>query len=62
MEALVKESTDLGFGGRLKLYAIPRARLFYEKIGLNETGEGDWELTLEAAERFIERQKRCRYR
>lgn len=62
MEELVKESSDLGFGGRLKLYAIPRARSFYEKIGLNETGEGDWELSFEAAERFIERQKRRRHR
>lgn len=62
MEELVKESSDLGFGGRLKLYAIPRARQFYEKIGLEATDEGDWELTPLAAERFLLRQQRRRYR
>ena len=60
MENLVKESVDLGFGGRLKLYAIPHAKQFYEKIGLEETDEGDWELTPQAAERFLERQERRR--
>lgn len=62
MENLVKESIDLGFGGRLKLYAIPRAKQFYEKIGLEETLEGDWELTPQAAQRFLERQERRRRR
>lgn len=60
MEELVKESTDLGFGGRLKLYAIPRARQFYEKIGLEENDQGEWELTALAAERFLLQQKRSR--
>lgn len=60
MENLVKESIDLGFGGRLKLYAISRAKQFYEKIGLEETDEGDWELTPQAAQRFLERQQRRR--
>ncbi|MDF5720613.1 MAG: GNAT family N-acetyltransferase [Rhizonema sp. PD37] len=54
IEELAKESRDLGFGGRLKLYAIPRARQFYTDIGFVETDEGDWELTPEAAERFLE--------
>lgn len=61
MEELVKESSDSGFGGRLKLYTIPRARQFYEKIGLEATSEGDWELTPRAAEEFLlqrERDKR----
>ncbi len=60
MEELVKESTDLGFGGRLKLYAIPRAKRFYTDIGFVETDEGDWELNPEAAQRFLEEQKRFR--
>lgn len=62
MEQLVKESQELGFEGRLKLYAIPRAKQFYEKIGLEETDEGDWELTRQAAVRFLERQERRRRR
>lgn len=62
MEELVKESKDLGFGGRLKLYAIPRARQFYEKLGLEETAQGDWEFSPETAERFLERQGRRRRR
>jgi GNAT superfamily N-acetyltransferase len=60
MEELVKESLDLGNGGRLKLYAIPRARQFYERIGLEETESGDWELSPQAAERFLERLERRR--
>ena len=60
MEELVKESRDLGCGGRLKLYAIPRAKQFYTNIGFVETDEGDWELTPEAAQRFLEEQKRFR--
>ena len=60
MEELAKESIDLGFGGRLKLYTIPRAKQFYEKIGLGETDEGDWELTPQAAQRFLEQQERLR--
>lgn len=60
IEELVKESRDLGFGGRLKLYAIPRAKQFYTDIGFVETEEGDWELTPEAAPRFLEEQKRFR--
>lgn len=62
MEELVKESVGLDFRGRLKLYAIPRAKQFYEKIGLEETDEGDWELTPQAAERFLERQERRKRR
>ncbi len=62
MEELVKESIDLGFVGRLKLYAIPSARQFYEKIALEETLEGDWELTPQAAQIFLERQERRRHR
>ncbi|MUG97933.1 hypothetical protein F7734_38760 [Scytonema sp. UIC 10036] len=60
IEELTKESRDLGFGGRLKLYAIPRARQFYANIGFVETNEGDWELTPEAAGRFLEEQRRFR--
>lgn len=62
MEELVKESLDLGFGGRLKLYAIPRARQFYEKLGLEETAQGDWEFSPSTAERFLQRQERRRRR
>jgi hypothetical protein len=62
MEELVKESLNSGFGGRLKLYAIPRAKQFYEKLGLEETAQGDWELSPSAAERFLERQERRRSR
>lgn len=62
MEELVKESIDLGFVGRLKLYAIPSAKQFYEKIALEETLEGDWELTPQAAQIFLERQERRRHR
>lgn len=57
MEELVKESIGLGFVGRLKLYAVPRAKQFYEKIGLEETLEGDWELTPQAAQRFLARRR-----
>lgn len=60
MEELVKESFSLGFGGRLKLYSIPRAKQFYEKIGLEATSEGDWELTPRAAEKFLLRRERSR--
>lgn len=60
MEELVKESSGLGFGGRLKLYTIPRARQFYEKIGLEQTEEGDWELAPSAAQKFLRRRKRSR--
>ena len=60
MEELVKESSDLGFGGHLKLYSIPRARQFYEKIGLEATSEGDWELSPRAAEEFLLRRERNR--
>lgn len=62
MAELVKESLDLGFGGRLKLYAIPRAKQFYEKLGLEETAQGDWEFSPSRAERFLERQERGRQR
>lgn len=60
MEELVKESFNLGFRGRLKLYAVPRARQFYIDIGLIETFQGDWELKEEAAVKFLEEQKRFR--
>jgi hypothetical protein len=60
MEELVKESFNLGFKGRLKLYAVPRARQFYTDIGLIETFQGDWELTEEAATEFLEEQRRFR--
>lgn len=62
MEELVRESIDLRFEGRLKLLAISRARSFYIKIGFteNEEGLGELELTPEAAERFLEQQRRRR--
>ncbi len=62
MEALVKESIDLGKGGRLKVYAIPRAKQFYINIGLTETDGGEMELTPEAALVFLEEQRQFRER
>lgn len=57
MEELVKESLDLGFEGRVKLFAIERALSFYTRIGFtkDEDGTGGLELTPIAAERFLER-------
>lgn len=57
MEELVKESKVLGFKGRIRLYPIQRSAQFYTNIGFVETSEGDWELTPEAAERFLEEQR-----
>ncbi len=57
MEELVKESKNLGFEGRVRLYPLQRSQQFYTDIGFVETSEGDWELTPEAAERFLEEQR-----
>lgn len=57
VEELVKESRELGNGGRLKLYAIPRAKQFYTAIGFVETDGGEMELTPEAAEAFLDEQR-----
>lgn len=57
MEELVKESKDLGFEGRMRLYPVQRSEQFYKDIGFVKTPEGDWELTPEAAERFLEEQR-----
>lgn len=57
MEELVKESKNLGFEGRMRLYPLQRSQQFYTDIGFVETSEGDWELTLEAAEGFLEEQR-----
>jgi len=60
MEELVKESSDLGFEGRLKLVPIQRARQFYTGIGFTETDGGELELTIVAALTFLEMQERRR--
>lgn len=62
MEELVKESIDLDFEGRLKLYPIPRAVPFYQRVGFveSEEGTGELELTPLAAKAFLEQQKRFR--
>ena len=60
MEILVNESFELGFSGRIKLYPLQRAKQFYTDIGFVETGEGDWELTEQAALRFLEEQRQFR--
>lgn len=36
MKIATKESHACGFGGRLGLYALPKAEMFYEKIGLTK--------------------------
>lgn len=58
----VKEGIDLGFEGRLKLYPIPLAMPFYERVGFveSEEGMGELELTPLAAKVFLEQQKRFR--
>ncbi len=62
MEELVKESIDLGFLGRLKLYPVERALSFYRGIGFveSEASPRELELTPLAARRFLERQRRRR--
>lgn len=62
MEELVRESIDLGFSGRLKLYPIERALSFYRDIGFTESEDwsGELELTPAAALIFLERQERRR--
>jgi hypothetical protein len=60
MEELVKESFELGMMGCMKLYPVQRALIFYTNIGFVESDEGDWELTPEAAERFLEEQRQFR--
>lgn len=62
MEELVKQSIDLGFVGRLKLYPIERARSFYRDIGFTQSEDwsGELELTPAAALRFLERQQQRR--
>lgn len=57
MEELVKESKALGNEGRIRLYPLQRSLQFYTDIGFVETGSGDWELTEEAASRFLEEQR-----
>ncbi|MGB3203858.1 MAG: hypothetical protein WBB28_02585 [Crinalium sp.] len=61
IEELVKESKTLGFSGKIKLYSIVRAKQFYINIGFVETDElGEVELTNDAAENFLAKQKRFR--
>lgn len=61
MEELVNESKSLGFSGCLKLYSIPRAKQFYIDIGFVETDlPREMDLTLEAAEGFLDEQKQFR--
>ena len=62
MEELVKESVELGFGGRIKLIAIERAVVFYTRIGFTqeEDDSRSLELTPTAAARFLERQRNRR--
>ena len=62
MEELVKESVELGFGGRIKLIAIERAVVFYTRIGFTEEEDDSrsLELTPTAAARFLERQRNRR--
>lgn len=57
MEELVKESEALGNKGRIRLYPLQRSLQFYTDIGFVETLSGDWELTEEAASRFLEEQR-----
>ncbi|MBE9018605.1 hypothetical protein C7Y66_14550 [Chroococcidiopsis sp. CCALA 051] len=57
MEELIKESFELGFSGRIRLYPLQRAKQFYADIGFVESDEGDWELTEDAALRFLEEQR-----
>lgn len=52
---LVKESIQLGFDGKLQLYAIPRARQFYQNLGFEQTLELDWILSTAAAYNLLER-------
>ncbi len=62
MEEIVKESFDNGFGGRIKLIAIERAKSFYTRIGFTqeEDDSRSLELTPTAAARFLERQRNRR--
>lgn len=62
IEELVKESINLGLLGRLKLYPIKRALLFYRDIGFTESEDfsEEIELTPLAAENFLKRQERRR--
>ena len=60
MEAAVRESIDLGFGGRVGLHALPNAATFYERCGFVTTGVDAavedlpyYELTSVAAIKFL---------
>jgi hypothetical protein len=52
---LVNESIQLGFAGKLQLYAIPRARQFYQNLGFEQTLELDWILSSIAAYNLLEK-------
>ena len=34
MEAVVRQSVEMGFGGRVGLFSLPQAELFYERCGM----------------------------
>ncbi len=52
MVAVIKESVKRGYGGKVKLFPLDSAILFYEKLGF-EPGSGGYVLSSEKAQKLL---------